>query len=64
MLIPVEVFDKDASPNNYATWPKIVFQSIAGSKSMAGIAAIQREEISGNNRYRITVQIDTRAKLS
>jgi|GEM_PF-6503090 len=64
-LIPVIVFDKDAVANIPSTWPKILFQTVTGSKSLSGLSTIYREESLGNSQYRIYVQVDARdAELS
>jgi len=60
MLIPVVVLDKDAVAGDRATWPKLVLQAVAGSKSLSGLTTIYRDESLGSGEYRTFLQVDLR----
>lgn len=57
--VQVFVRDRDANPNDVTTYPRIIFQSIAGTKSMASMLSPQRTDNLGNGDYRIYLQLTT-----
>jgi hypothetical protein len=59
-LVQVTVRDRDANPTDVMTYPRIIFQSIAGTKSMAGMLNPQRTDSLGNGDYRIYMYADAR----
>jgi hypothetical protein len=60
LLVGVEVFDKDAVATDRNTWPKLLLQSVANTKSLAGLTTFFRDESLGGSRYRIYLQVDAR----
>jgi hypothetical protein len=59
-MIQVYVRDRDANPSDVTTYPRIIFQSIAGTKSMASMLNPQRTDNLGNGDYRIYMYVDAR----
>lgn len=59
-LIQVYVRDRDANPSDVTTYPRLIFQSISGTKSMAAMMNFQRTESLGNSDYRIVMYVDAR----
>lgn len=57
--VQVFVRDRDANPNDVTTYPRIIFQSIAGTKSMASMLSPNRTDNLGNGDYRIYLQLTT-----
>jgi hypothetical protein len=60
LLVQVFVRDRDANPTDVTTYPRIIFQSIAGTKSMAGMLNPQRTDSLGNGDYCIYMYADAR----
>ncbi len=59
-LIQVYVRDRDANASDVSSYPRVILQSVAGTKSLAGVLSASRTDSLGNGEYRIYMQVDLR----
>jgi hypothetical protein len=58
MDITVNYTDKDADPNDRATWADVNFESLANTKSMAGLVVSRAITNTATNQYKTVLRVD------